>query len=223
MRFTVNKCGKILSNSTGGNNMGLPKNIDECIKQAEQRDGRLYLGAARGLEDSDMSELVRMLNEHPKVIKLELPHNAIETSGAITLSKLQHIKTLNLSGNSVGRQGAISLAQNPSIQHLDLSNNDLGWHLPYVDVMTELEPLTTTTKQLTLDLSGNLLSQKCIRQVKRCLAKNNILAAQNEEESAPVHSQEGSSNTTRDTFFKPHSELPAASLHIGLPGSQTKK
>ncbi|OGT67773.1 MAG: hypothetical protein A3I12_03825 [Gammaproteobacteria bacterium RIFCSPLOWO2_02_FULL_38_11] len=206
--------------------MSLPRDIDECIKQAEQRDGRLYLGAARGLEDSDMSELVRMLNEHPKVIKLELPHNAIETSGAITLSKLQYIKALNLSGNGVGRQGAISLAQNPSIQHLDLSNNNLGAHLvnmPYSEVMAELEPLTRTAKQLTLDLSRNLLSQQFIHQVNRCLAKNNILAAQNEEESAPVHSQEGSSNTTRDTFFKPHSELPAASLHIGSPGSQTKK
>jgi len=84
--------------------------------------------------ENRIQELVKSLEEYPKITELVLEWNAICDEGAILLAELlkkdRTLKRLSLASNEIKDKGAITLVKaiesNQSLQELDLSGNNIG-------------------------------------------------------------------------------------------------
>ncbi len=104
--------------------MGWPKDRIEKQLMSGTREIIIDLNE-EGMIDSEIVELVLMINKYPSVIikSLGLYGNNIGDKGAAELSKLKNVKEINLCHNNLRNESVKSLVTNEAFQSLDLSDN----------------------------------------------------------------------------------------------------
>jgi hypothetical protein len=104
--------------------MGWPK--DRIEKQLMSGAKEIIIDLnEEGMIDSEIVELVSMINKSPSVTikSLGLYGNNIGDKGAAELSKLKNVKEINLCHNNLRNEGVKSLVVSEAFQSLDLSDN----------------------------------------------------------------------------------------------------
>lgn len=96
-------------------------NIPEDKKESEFDRSNEYLN------DSDISDIVDFLTNHPEITSLNLSNNCIADEGIIQLCEYlelhPNITKLNLSKNNIDSAGMQKLAENTTLTFIDVSDN----------------------------------------------------------------------------------------------------
>lgn len=125
------------------------------------------------LDDEDIILLTEALKKNSSITEVSLIGQNLSDKGAIALSSLKHLKTLNLWGCEVGVNGAIALAGN-GLEYLNLSENKLYCKEAesYNLFSNMIETLVKNKTIKKLDISGNYIPSKLIA---RLIAENTTI------------------------------------------------
>lgn len=112
-----------------------------------------------GLVNEDIVELVDILSEYPKKrITLNLYCNNIGNTGAMTLSTLNNVCSLNLCYNNVKDAGLLALIANPSFNYLDFHSCAI------TDACVDM--ILSTFKGRYINVHNNSLSSDNIKKIE---------------------------------------------------------
>lgn len=141
--------------------------IPESIKKqlTEKSFNKAHLDLSNyGLEDEDMLELERLLEDNQQVTSIDLERNNITAKGVKAVAGLLNIQELNLAQNKIDDTGlAYLLKFSKQLARLDIRDNELSEESGKL-ILTELSK-KQNLKQVAV--GGNEdISKKIIKQIK---------------------------------------------------------